>query len=44
MKSREKEINHLIYLKSKLIHDTKKEIKQLRLEKENLYRKKDVRK
>ena len=44
MKSREKEINYLIYLKSKLIQDTKKEIKQLRLEKENLYRKKEVRK
>lgn len=39
MKSREKEINYLIYLKSKLIQDTKKEIKQLRLEKESLYRK-----
>ena len=35
MKNREKEINYLIYLKSKLIQDTKKEIKQLRLEKEN---------
>ena len=39
MKDREKEINYLIYLKSKLIQDTKKEIKQLRLEKENLYKK-----
>ena len=37
MKDREKEINYLIYLKSKLIKDTKKEIKVLRLEKENLY-------
>ena len=37
MKNREKEINYLIYLKSKLINDTKKEIKQLRLEKESLY-------
>lgn len=44
MKSREKEINYLIYLKSKLIQDTKKEVKQLRLEKENLYREKEVRK
>lgn len=35
---REKQINYLIYLKSKLIQDTKKEIKQLRLEKENLYK------
>lgn len=40
MKSREKEINYLIYLKSKLIKDTKKEIKQLKLEKERLYNKK----
>lgn len=37
MKNREKEINYLIYLKSRLIQDTKKEIKQLRLEKESLY-------
>lgn len=37
MKNREKEINYLIYLKSKLIQDTKKEIKQLRLEKEKMY-------
>lgn len=41
MKNREKEINYLIYLKSKLIQDTKKEIKQLRLEKENLYKRRD---
>lgn len=40
MKDREKEINYLIYLKSKLIQDTKKEIKQLKLEKERLYNKK----
>lgn len=39
MKNREKEINYLIYLKSKLIQDTKKEIKQLKLEKERLYNK-----
>lgn len=39
MKDREKEINYLIYLKSKLIQDTKKEIKQLKLEKERLYNK-----
>ena len=38
MKNREKEINYLIYLKSKLIQDTKKEIKQLKLKKERLYR------
>lgn len=42
MKDREKEINYLIYLKSKLIQDTKKEIKQLRLEKENLYKRRGV--
>ena len=40
MKNRKKEINYLIYLKSKLIKDTKKEIKQLKLEKERLYNKK----
>lgn len=38
---REKEINYLIYLKSKLIKDAKKEIKQLRLEKENLHKRRD---
>lgn len=40
MKDREKEINYLIYLKGKLISDTKKEIKALRLEKESLYKNK----
>lgn len=29
---REKEIKYLMYLKEKLIRDTKKEVKQLRLE------------
>lgn len=33
MKNREKEINELLYLKSELIKQTKKEIKQLRQEK-----------
>ena len=33
MKDREKEINELLYLKSELIKQTKKEIKQLRQEK-----------
>lgn len=33
MKSREKEINQLLYLKSELIKQTKKEIKQLQQEK-----------
>lgn len=32
-KDREKEINYLIYLKSQLIKDTKKEIKALQQEK-----------
>jgi hypothetical protein len=32
MKSREKEIKYLIYLKSELIRQTKKEIKQLQQE------------
>ena len=34
MKSREKEINQLLYLKNELIKQTKKEIKQLRQEKD----------
>lgn len=34
MKDREKEINELLYLKSELIKQTKKEIKQLRQEKD----------
>ena len=33
MKNREKEINYLIYLKSELIKQTKKEIKELQIEK-----------
>ena len=33
MKDREKEINHLIYLKEQLIRQTKKEIKELQQEK-----------
>lgn len=36
MKSREKEINYLIYLKSELIRQTKKEIKELQIEKQML--------
>lgn len=35
-KDREKEINYLIYLKSELIRNTKKEIKQLQMEKSML--------
>lgn len=35
MKNREKEINYLLYLKAKLIRDTKKEIKALQEEKSN---------
>ena len=34
---REKEINYLIYMKSQLIKETRKEIKQLQLEKKELY-------
>ena len=34
MKNREKEINELLYLKSELIKQTKKEIKQLQQEKD----------
>lgn len=36
MKDREKEINHLIYLKSQLIKQTKKEIKKLQEERKEL--------
>lgn len=36
MKNREKEINYLIYLKSELIRQTKKEIKELQNEKKML--------
>lgn len=36
MKDREKEINYLLYLKSELIKQTKKEIKELKREKETL--------
>ena len=37
MKDREKEINYLIYLKSKLIQDTKKEIKNIYTKKCSIY-------
>lgn len=37
MKDREKEINYLIYLKSELIKSTKKEIKILQQEKQQIY-------
>lgn len=36
MKDREKEINYLIYLKSQIIKETKKEIKALQEEKKQL--------
>lgn len=36
MKNREKEINYLIYLKSELIRQAKKEIKELQNEKKML--------
>lgn len=44
MKDREKEIKYLIYLKGKLIRDTKKEIKQLNNELRLLSNKKKVKK
>lgn len=37
MKDREKEINYLIYLKSELIKNTKKEIKTLQQEKQQIH-------
>lgn len=36
MQDREKEIKHLIYLKSELIKQTKKEIKELQQERDSL--------
>lgn len=36
MKDREKEINYLIYLKNELIKATKKEIKELQQEKDQI--------
>ena len=36
MKDREKEIQHLLYLKSELIRQTKKEIKKLNTELEDI--------
>ena len=36
MKDKEKEINYLLYLKGELIKQTKKEIKELKREKETL--------
>ena len=46
MKDREKEINYLIYIKSQLIKQTKKEIKELQQEKDMLqgYKKLEKRK
>lgn len=43
MKDREKEIKYLMYLKCKLIRDTKKELKALRTELEQLQGKGRVR-
>ena len=42
MKDREKEIRHLIYLKSELIKETKKELRYLRNELENLNKEKTI--
>jgi hypothetical protein len=43
MQDREKEIKHLIYLKSELIKQTKKEIKQLQQERDSLQGMKRIR-
>ena len=43
MKDREKEIKHLMYIKSELIRQTKKELKQLRLELEQINGEKTLR-
>ena len=42
MKNRIKEIEYLIYLKSELIKQTKKEIKELQLEKAEIYGEKKI--
>ena len=42
MKDRIKEIEHLIYIKSVLIQETKKEIKELQLEKAEIYGEKKI--
>ena len=42
MKDRVKEIEYLIYLKSTLIKETKKEIKELQLEKAEIYGEKKI--
>lgn len=44
MKDREKEIKYLIYLKSQLIKQAKKEIKNLHNELNNLYKTKNLKK
>lgn len=44
MKDREKEIKYLIYLKSQLIKQTKKEIKNLHNELDGLYKTKNLKK
>lgn len=44
MKDREKEIKYLIYLKSQLIKQTKKEIKNLHNELDELYKTKNLKK
>lgn len=42
MKDREKEIKYLMYLKSELIRNTKKEMKQLKAEPEDLNKNKTL--
>lgn len=44
MKDREKEIKYLIYLKSELIRQTKKEIKNLHRELDEVYKTKKIKK
>ena len=44
MKDREKEIKYLIYLKSEIIRQAKKEIKQLHKEQQNIYKQKKLKK
>lgn len=44
MKSKEKEIKYLLYLKSQLIKQTKKEIKLLHNELDSLYKPKTLKK
>ena len=44
MKDREKEIKYLIYLKSEIIRQAKKEIKQLHQEQQQIQKRKNLKK